>query len=71
MKCKLYYKDSTCFKGAWKKAPHHNDSTKIFHRKGGPAIEWESGAQGWYLNGERHREDGPAVECPMEVRSGF
>lgn len=27
----------------------------------GPAIEWASGTQEWYLNGKRHREGGPAV----------
>jgi hypothetical protein len=29
---------------------------------GGPHID-EYGIQRWYLNGKRHREDGPAVEC--------
>jgi hypothetical protein len=25
-------------------------------------IEWADGSREWYLNGERHREDGPAIE---------
>ena len=24
---------------------------------------WDNGNKSWYLNGKRHREDGPAVEC--------
>jgi hypothetical protein len=34
----------------------------------GPAVERSNGTKYWYLNGERHREDGPAIhlmsECP-------
>ena len=35
---------------------------RILHREDGPAIENNSGAKYWYLNGMFHREDGPAVE---------
>jgi hypothetical protein len=31
-----------------------------FHRLGGPAIEYLSGAEEWYENGLRHRLNGPA-----------
>jgi len=24
---------------------------------------WANGNKSWYLNGKRHREDGPAIEC--------
>jgi hypothetical protein len=33
----------------------------ILHREGGPAAEYTSGVQRWYLNGKLHREDGPAI----------
>jgi hypothetical protein len=33
-----------------------------FHRLGGPAIEYLSGAEEWYENGLRHRSDGPAAK---------
>jgi hypothetical protein len=29
---------------------------------GGELGEWSIGIKEWYLNGKRHREDGPAVE---------
>jgi hypothetical protein len=32
------------------------------HRLGGPAIVHVDGAKFWYINGARHRLDGPAVE---------
>jgi hypothetical protein len=35
----------------------------VYHRTGGPAIEWVDGDKWWFLNGEHHRTDGPAVEC--------
>lgn len=34
----------------------------LFHREGGPAIEYSNGHKEWALNGELHREDGPAIE---------
>jgi hypothetical protein len=39
------------------------EMTKL-HREDGPAIEWSSGRQEWYINNKRHREDGPAIEYP-------
>ena len=33
-----------------------------YHREGGPAIVYKSGAKVWYQNGLLHRLDGPAVE---------
>ena len=33
----------------------------LLHRVGSPAIEWWNGDQEWYIDGQRHREDGPAV----------
>jgi hypothetical protein len=27
-----------------------------------PAIEWADGTKEWYINGQLHREDGPAIE---------
>ena len=41
---------------------YYNSANQL-HREGGPAIEHESGANGWYQNGLRHRTDGPAIEC--------
>lgn len=32
------------------------------HRIGGPAFITADGDKEWYLNGKRHREDGPAIE---------
>ena len=29
-----------------------------------PAIEYTHGAKEWWLNGKRHRDDGPAKESP-------
>lgn len=33
------------------------------HREDGPAIEYANGFKTWYLNGKRHRLNGPAIEC--------
>jgi len=30
-----------------------------------------NGYKSWYLNGKRHREDGPACECPDGSKSWF
>jgi hypothetical protein len=38
------------------------------HRAGGPAVEnLATGRREWWLNGDRHRVDGPAVERPGRV----
>ena len=38
----------------------------ILHRENGPALEWTLEEKGkeyeYYINGERHRDDGPAIE---------
>jgi hypothetical protein len=47
---------------------HETDSGKfyylnnMFHRKDGPAVEYNWNETHWYLNGKLHREDGPAIE---------
>jgi len=33
----------------------------LLHREGGPAVEYADGSMEWYIRGERHREDGPAI----------
>lgn len=40
---------------------YYNDSGDL-HRDNGPAIEYDEGYKSWFLNGKRHRLDGPAVE---------
>jgi hypothetical protein len=42
----VWYKDCAC---------------KILHRENGPAVEYATGEQRWYLNGKLHREGGPAA----------
>ena len=38
------------------------------HRTAGPAIEnVTTGRSEWWFNGDRHREDGPAVERPGRI----
>jgi hypothetical protein len=38
------------------------------HRAGGPAVEnLATGRREWWLNGDRHRVDGPAVERPGRI----
>ena len=39
------------------------------HREDGPAVEYENGDKGWYINGKLHREDGPAVEWADGTKS--
>lgn len=43
----------------------------MYHRVGGPAIEYNSGAKEWFLNDKRHREDGPAIESPSGEKQWF
>ena len=31
------------------------------HRVNGPAIEWNNGNKEWWIDGKRHRIDGPAI----------
>ena len=39
------------------------NSTGILHRDGEPAVVHTNGHKEWWQNGQRHRVDGPAVEC--------
>lgn len=32
----------------------------LLHRTNGPAIEYSNGDLEWFVNGRRHREDGPS-----------
>ena len=40
---------------------YRNDEGDL-HCKGSQVIEFRNGTKMWYLNGQRHRTDGPAVE---------
>ena len=40
----------------------HDLKTDKYHRKSGPAVEYDNGDKYWYICGKRHRVDGPAVE---------
>jgi hypothetical protein len=44
---------------------YYKKGTNILHRRNGPAIETANGDKYFYINGERHREDGPAIERSM------
>jgi hypothetical protein len=46
------------------------DSHREYHREDGPAIE-RNGEKEWYLNGKRHRVDGPAIEDPDGYKAWF
>jgi hypothetical protein len=43
----------------------------VWHREGGPALEYPSGLKHWYLNGIRHREGGPAIEFPDGTKKWY
>jgi hypothetical protein len=49
---KYYYNDGTISSFKYR--------DKILHREDGPAIEWADGDKSWWVNGRRHRLDGPA-----------
>jgi len=34
-----------------------------FHRLDGPAVDYPTGRNEWWVNGKLHRLDGPAIEC--------
>jgi hypothetical protein len=41
----------------------YNDAKRtVFHRVGGPAVEYTNGTKVWLQNGNRHRDNGPAFE---------
>ena len=46
------------FKEIWK------DKEGYFHRLNGPAIIYTDGDMDWYIHGQRHRDDGPAIDWP-------
>lgn len=39
----------------------HTNDAGLLHREDGPAVEYLTGAEAWYLNGKQHRIGGPAV----------
>lgn len=41
---------------------HQHDYKKVFAEQGIVPIEAVNGDKAWYLNGKRHREDGPAIK---------
>ena len=49
--------DSTCNKKYYK-----DKEMTIFHREGGPAIEYNDGLRYWFIDGKYHRVGGPAIE---------
>jgi len=47
-------------KGEW----DNLDISKLtWHREDGPAVECANGYKYYYINGKRHREDGPSSLC--------
>lgn len=47
------------------------DSKMRFHREGGPAVERNDGEEEWYIHGELHREDGPALKWIRDNGIGY
>jgi len=43
------------------------NSKRQLHRDDGPAQECADGSKAWYINGKRHREDGPAIEWVANI----
>jgi hypothetical protein len=39
----------------------YNDN-RLRHREDGPAVQYKSGTNFWYINGKLHRINGPAVD---------
>ena len=39
---------------------YYFNSKGHWHRTDGPAVEWADGGKSWWVNGRRHRLDGPA-----------
>ena len=42
------------------------DNAGRLHRLSGPAVIYNDGEMWWYKRGKRHRDDGPAIECPSK-----
>jgi len=68
--CKRWsYNKKLDYKNCFFNQEYNEDSDKrshwkgyLIHRENKPAVEWSDGSKEWYLNGLRHREDGPAQE---------
>ena len=43
----------------------------LLHREDGPAVIYKNGPKCWYLNGKRHRIDGPAIERPNSINNNW
>ena len=39
--------------------------TRLLHREDGPAVGWLYGEKKYYIDGQLHRLDGPAIENPF------
>lgn len=37
-------------------------AAQLYHRIDGPAVVYDNGDKSWWVNGWRHRDDGPAIE---------
>lgn len=42
----------------------------LYHRVDGPALEYSDGFKAWYINGQRHREDGQLSNGLMVINLG-
>lgn len=45
-------------KGKWSERLEYRNETGRYHREDGPAIEYESGLELWYLDGDPYSEIG-------------
>jgi hypothetical protein len=43
---------------------YYKKVTFFYHREDGPAVEYKNGHKQWWINGELHRINGPAIEIP-------
>ena len=59
MNNKFYYKDGTISNKRLPSTPI--STTPLLHRLDGPAIKTSTG-EDWYVDGKRHRVDGPAAD---------
>ena len=50
---------------------HKDAKCKILHRENGPAVEYTTGDNAWYQNGDLHRTDGPAIEWSDGTKSWY
>jgi hypothetical protein len=47
-------------------AYHLPGNITLFHNENGPAIWQPRGSMEWWINGNRHRSDGPAIINPVD-----